>query len=99
MTGIRVVAQQYIDNGWNVVPLNPGEKAASVAWARRPREEAADSTRERVSDGLPSAGIRNEPAANFVLSASKPSSAAQIFKSFNLKRSVASVGSALAFNT
>jgi hypothetical protein len=26
MSDIRQVAKQYIENGWSVVPLNPGEK-------------------------------------------------------------------------
>jgi hypothetical protein len=29
---IRLVAKTYIDKGWAIVPLNPGEKRASVRW-------------------------------------------------------------------
>jgi uncharacterized protein DUF5906/bifunctional DNA primase/polymerase-like protein len=29
---IHDIAHQYIDDGWSVVPLNPGEKRASVRW-------------------------------------------------------------------
>jgi putative DNA primase/helicase len=32
MSDIRAVAKQYIESAWSVVPLNPGEKRASVKW-------------------------------------------------------------------
>src|SRR5262245_53489448 len=31
---IDLTAQEYIDLGWKVVPLNPGEKRASSAWPK-----------------------------------------------------------------
>jgi hypothetical protein len=32
MSDIRAAAKQYIESAWSVVPLNPGEKRASVKW-------------------------------------------------------------------
>jgi hypothetical protein len=35
MTDIRTIAQAYIDQGWSVVPLAPGEKRANDSWNKK----------------------------------------------------------------
>ena len=59
MIGIRVVAQQYIDNGWSVVPLNPGEKRASVRWQSTTYKPSDfnDDSNIAVKLGDPSGGL------------------------------------------
>jgi hypothetical protein len=59
MTSIRVVAQQYIDNEWAVVPLNPGEKRASVRWQSTTYKPSDfnDDSNIAVKLGDPSKGL------------------------------------------
>jgi hypothetical protein len=56
---IQDIAKQYIDYGWAVVPLNPGEKKASVRWQNttyKPSDFNPDSN-IAVKLGDPSAGL------------------------------------------
>jgi hypothetical protein len=56
---IRLVAKTYIDNGWAVVPLNAGEKRASVRWQNTTYKPSdfLDDSNIAVKLGDPSNGL------------------------------------------
>lgn len=56
---IQFIAKQYIDLGWAVVPLNPGEKRASVRWQNTTYKPSDfnDDSNIAVKLGTPSAGL------------------------------------------
>lgn len=59
MTNIYAAVKEYLDLGWKVVPLNPGEKRASVKWqsTNYGRESFNPDSNVAVKLGDPSGGL------------------------------------------
>jgi hypothetical protein len=58
MIDIRSVAKQYIEEGWSVVPLTPGEKRATTSWIKKNYTEDVFNPGDNIAlkCGAPSGG-------------------------------------------